>query len=109
MTRVPFQHVDYPGESIYSADAFFDDTLKHVRPDDVTISFVDLSGVHWRRTGNGEPGPDCPAYARHGLSPLFAYRQGYVAADAGGSNLQAGMITAAYVADLDRIYVSCVR
>lgn len=52
---VPFEYYDVAGRSINLADAFFDETFKHVRPDDVTITFVDVSGVQWRRTGNGEP------------------------------------------------------
>jgi hypothetical protein len=52
---VPFEYVDAAGRSISSDDAFFDETFKDVRADDVTITFVDMSNVQWRRTGNGEP------------------------------------------------------
>jgi hypothetical protein len=51
---VPFQHFNASGGSINLADAFFDETFKYIRPNDVTITFVDLSSVQWRRTGNGE-------------------------------------------------------
>lgn len=53
-TRIPYQHFDIDGQSINLVEAFFTDAIKkHVRVNDVTITF-DMSGVQWRRTGNGE-------------------------------------------------------
>ncbi|MGH3778872.1 MAG: hypothetical protein ACRDRR_24585 [Pseudonocardiaceae bacterium] len=58
--RVPFAHFNADGEPI-------DTTVtpgkieKWVDVDNVTITFMDAAGLRWRRTGNGEPGPGCPA------------------------------------------------
>lgn len=55
---VPFEHLDATGLSINVDNNIFDTTSpikKWVDVDDVTITFTDLSGVRWERTGNRQP------------------------------------------------------
>ncbi|MGH3866345.1 MAG: hypothetical protein ACRDQ4_09475 [Pseudonocardiaceae bacterium] len=56
-TRVPFQHFGVDGRPIDQCpfDTFLNNMIeKYVQVSDVTITFG-MSGVWWRRTGNGEP------------------------------------------------------
>lgn len=55
---VPFEHLDATGLSINVDNNIFAATSpikKWVDVDDVTITFTDLSGVRWERTGNRQP------------------------------------------------------
>ncbi|MGH7489780.1 MAG: hypothetical protein ACREMY_29875, partial [bacterium] len=55
---VPFEYLDARGQPINPDNNIFAETSpikKWVGVDDVTITFTDLSGVRWERTGNGEP------------------------------------------------------
>lgn len=56
-TDVPYQYVDADGRPFGhdgNCDWFFDDKLKSVCVDDVTITFS-MSGARWQRTGNRVP------------------------------------------------------
>jgi len=52
----PFEHLDARGQPIGPGNNIFDDATssikKWVEVDDATITFTDLSGIRWERTGN---------------------------------------------------------